>query len=853
MDTKLTDCIRWIRGQQDTLDRVLADTARSYFDNLGKRPNGVYDLGAATKESYRLSQGKDLCYDRPSTGLVYGLWYHARRVNKCLSLVMLALWQAEERSVQVYDLGAGTGAFMWALALGGQAMKEQGVTPPRLRVINLDTSPFMLHYLQHLWRNLSKQYDFCKEIDYQCELNTWHEPDQPYSDAWLCASYLFDHEDKKESLSLDFKAIVDELEPRRIILSTSAQEKKVAFMNSIGQILKERKYAKRDTVGSDFFAGDLQAVNQVREAYRDRHGIHLIRPDAKWDEYSFTGFSYLKESLSLDLVGVEESMPQKVELFTPHITVRKAVVLSKEQVKAAEPDDRPTVIFGPAGCGKSIVITERIKNLVEAHDYSQDLRILVTTFNKELQKKVLRPWLEELLDDNRYRSVNPTGDSAEPCREFYFDLKPDQKLWKVTPNLWLMHFDVLPTRIGEVHKLGFGDIMKDEQEVCKQAVERVSKQLEKEGKSLSRFEHVLDPEYVRDEFYRIYYGRMETIKEQYIHCARPGRPRLDRDKEPRRVLWDCIQAVNEVCNENEFEFFTHRRLRFHQRLRSSEMLKGRFTHIFVDEVQDCTRSDFGIFYRLLRDPNQLVVAGDLAQAVHLGCSAFSNIPRHTSEKQRNRRFHELQGSYRLPFRVSEALIPLSIRIQTKRDDLNDRIKVKLQNPYRGSPPGARPIFVWAQDTEAMAQKIKEIRNAYGFSLGDVGFELERCSILEKDVPLRRALTNIGVDAETNTIFRLKGLEKTCLLWSTRASPEDKHETEEIVYTILTRGARLLIVALFPNTCEEFKPIIDTFKRENIILWDEDTYRRFNTFCKRVPTFGDYEEQDKELKMQESAD
>ena len=40
-----------------------------------------------------------------------------------------------------------------------------------------------------------------------------------------------------------------------------------------------------------------------------------------------------------------------------------------------------------------------------------------------------------------------------------------------------------------------------------------------------------------------------------------------------------------------------------------------------------------------------------------------------------------------------------------------------------------------------------------------------------------------------------------MVWSTRVPPESEEEAEELVYTILTRGARLLIVALFPETCD----------------------------------------------------
>jgi hypothetical protein len=842
MESRLRSSFNWIQGQKNILDQVIADAARSYFDLIRGRPNGLYDFRAANEESYQLSRGKDLCYDRPSIGLVYGLWYHARRVNTSLSLVLRAILEARGQAVQVFDLGAGTGAFMWALALGAQSMREQGVEPPKLRVINVDTSPFMLHYLEHLWEELSKHYQICSEIKYECRLNTWHEAKNPLPDTWLCASYLFDHEDKKEDLSRDFESIIEQMKPQRVFLSTSAQAKKRAFMNSIGERLQQREFVRQPLVNDNFFDGSLLKVDELRSHYRNRYKIYTLRPAAEWKEHSFTGYAYAEKHAELGFDGVRSS-PEEIELFTPHITDRTKVILSEEQEKAARPDDRPTVIFGPAGCGKSIVITERVKNVVEAHDYSRELRILITTFNKQLQKKVLRPWLEALLDDDRYLSVDKKGDSAEACSDFFFYKEGGVDTRYDSPNIRLMHFDVLPTRIGEVHKGRYEtrDVIEDETEVCQRAVDRVKKVLEARGKNLSRFEHVLDPEYVWDEFHRVYYGRMETKEEQYMQCARPGRPRLDRDKAPRQVLWQCLEAVNDICEEKKIEFFTHRRLRFHRFLRRNSKKKNQFTHLFVDEVQDCTRSDFGIFYRLLDDPNQLVVAGDLAQAVHLGRTAFSNIPRHTSDEQRYRNFHELQGSYRLPFRISEALKPLSARIQLKRDAVKDRIKVQLQNPYRGSPPGARPIFVWAPDEGVMARKVKTIREAYDSSLGSVGFDLETCSILEKDVKLRKALYGRGVDAETNTILRLKGLEKTCLLWSTRASTNDKEEAEEIAYTILTRGARLLIVALFPDISDEFKPIVDTFERERIILWDQETERHFRECRIDSPVIGDYEE------------
>lgn len=861
MDRRLSSALDWIRKQQDVLDEILAATGRSYLDKLLRRPNGLYDLEVANRESFRLSRGKDLCYDRPGIGLAYGLWYHARRVNTSLGLILPSLLEAEGKEVQIYDLGAGTGAFLWAVSLGCQSMNAQGLTAPRVRIINVDTSPFMLHYLEQLWDTFSSQYD--TEVEVECRLNTWSRERRPLPHAWLCASYLFDHEDKKEDLTRDFDGLIEDLQPDRVFLSTSSN--KMAFMDSIAERLKSRGYVRGADHNQHTFRGLLTNVNDLRSEIKATHRIHAFESRAAWDERSFTGYTFHERQASLGLdAGVHG--PDHLDLFLPHIEDRRRVKLSEEQAKAATPDGYPTVIFGPAGCGKSIVITERVKNLVENHDYSTDLRILVTTFNKYLQEKVLRPWLEELLDDDRFHSKPQRDSLGETCRDFFFDDSP-------APNIRLMHFDVLPTRLAKVHRWKKAHSIckeSDVSELCRKAVEKVTAELLDKGEEIDQLAHVLDPEYVEEEFYRVYYGGLNFREDRYLTCARPGRPILHRDKRPRQVLWRCLEAFNDECQKAEMHTFTHRRLALYQYLdRSNEDIAfvGRqwhvpsidrfdkylsdkhlsdkhllFTHLFVDEVQDCTNTDFGIFYRLLEDPNELVVGGDLAQAVHLGRTAFSNVPRLKGlNRQKRRKFIELQGSYRLPFRISEALVPLSARIQNKRRCCKDRVGAKLQSPYRGSPPGARPVFVWANSTEAMAEKVRAIVNAYGEDLGGVGFDIGRCSILEKDVLLRKALTDSGIDAETNTILRLKGTEKTCVLWSTRRPTETREEAEEYAYTILTRCSRLLIVALFPNTCSEFKPIIRTFERERIIVWDDKTERRLASCMSEAAFSDEYEE------------
>jgi DNA helicase-2/ATP-dependent DNA helicase PcrA len=232
---------------------------------------------------------------------------------------------------------------------------------------------------------------------------------------------------------------------------------------------------------------------------------------------------------------------------------------------------------------------------------------------------------------------------------------------------------------------------------------------------------------------------------------------------------------------------------------------------------------------LVQNADNLVIAGDLAQAVHLGRSYF--IPK--EQDMARREIFRLEGSYRLPYRISECIKELSKRIIKKHKDKRiikkhkdnrDNISPNEITPYKGSPPGARPIVVFANNLDSMSQKIKEIFETYQKAYG-----LKKITILEKDQKLCSALRKLRIDTETDTILRIKGLEKECVLWSVRKRVENDKEAEEIVYTILTRTSSILIIALSEEITNVYKEIIGTFDRSRLILWDEETKNKYSDF------------------------
>ena len=89
----------------------------------------------------------------------------------------------------------------------------------------------------------------------------------------------------------------------------------------------------------------------------------------------------------------------------------------------------------------------------------------------------------------------------------------------------------------------------------------------------------------------------------------------------------------------------------------------------------------------------------------------------------------------------------------------------------------------------------------------------------KNNSINKIVANI---AETDTILRLKGMEKTCILWSTKIEIEDIEEINNFVYTILTRTSGLLIIALYETMDRKYVEILKQFRKDRVLIWDEPT-------------------------------
>jgi DNA helicase-2/ATP-dependent DNA helicase PcrA len=812
MKNQLSD---WLKSEQQNIDKAIASAGINYYNEHKTEPNFQYDLKQCHIESYNLIRGKDLCYDRPNTAFAYSLWYHPRRINTFLSFFLDKVLEHQGQHIEVFDLGAGAGAIQWGLGLIYAGLKRLGKNPPRITVINIDTSPFMLNYnKEYLWKEFLKVYP---EIDnnfiVEYEVNSWNnERDLETSNPILAASYLFDASDNKAEIANDFKSLVNKYKPNTVLLLTSSQEEKKPFINSV--VGEFRQLGFNSQIVSDsslLFRGNTNKINELRAFLGSNFNISELNRQSFWTDNSHYGVVLQKPQSEMTFTTGTKSIGS-LDIYNPPITVRREVTLNDKQKRAARNTETPSIIVGPAGCGKSIVITEKIKNIVEESKYSPDLKILLTTFNKGLIGK-LAEWLKDLLDPAKYSIKYDTNFHGFNDKSSHFTFNNSTHT-----NIRLLHFDMLPKLLGGIRYRG---LVNHEQHfsLLREIIEKVKRE---EKINNDRFDNILNPDFLFEEYHRVIYGLQVGItkgEETYLNLTRKGRgnnPSLQKNSERRKLAWKCLTEYAQRMHNEGIQSFTLRRQYLYSKLKSGEV-KPNYDYILVDEFQDCTEADFEIFYSMIKDPNNFTIAGDLAQSIHLGTAA--RIPR--DERMTRRQFYRLDGSYRLPVRISECIKQLSNAIVQRFG--NDEGVTDI-TPYKGSPPGSRPIVVYGQTYVEVAEKVKEVFKHYKI------YDLERVTILEKDIELQREIVRRDLIAETDTILSLKGLEKECVLWSTRIPLEFEREVFEFAYTIVTRTSCILIIAITDKTQNVYKKILGLLNSERLIMWDRETEQKFATFC-----------------------
>lgn len=829
---EITTSLSTLIEKQEKLDGLIAQGLSAHYKKDLKKISS-FDFSESINDTYNLSAGKDCCYDRPSIGWTYASWYHGRRIQTALRSLARPLFENEE-NIHILDLGGGTGAVAWAVALIERARIEAGGVARRVKIDSVDSSPFMLKQSKRLWEEFLS-WDWLDPVrnnlavDYA--LSSWTETlFRCETSPWLVGAYLLDDSDKArvEEVSEALEYVAEKHAASRVILTTASS--KSYLIESATETFQRKNWeqVKRPLLPA-IWDGELSAVSAHRcEVYGDLdiasndRGISQL-PKWEWpgEQIVLRDFQYLGRI----------SQPELLSAAT-----RPTFIYDKIQDEASTPDDRATAIFGVAGSGKSRILVERIARVIEKRQKPKTQhRILVTAFNK-LMVDQLADWFDERFPRDQGFDLQRSGESGDI--RFKGTMRSSDISYPVSVRF--LNWDKSPGRLFKIK--GGSNIPK-----WSNAVKERVKFLQRNSNSVSKESFLQnpilsDPEFLSAELERVIYG-LEKYKsfDEYDKCIREGRGKQIRSGQARKLIWALLME------DGHPRSYTHRRIEAHQKVfgnssknRDQSKFWETYSHLFVDEVQDFTPTDFKLFEKLIEDPHNIVTAGDITQAMHIG-SSFNQQP---AIKGARWFFHNLAGSYRLPVRICEALRPLAKQISieqgSKSNSFISNEKVLLPESRKSAVLGVRPIVIGGSEFE-VNKSLGEVIEYYQDFIKSAPLSREVITVAEGDpwiVGSIKKKLNTGSKktfrVDNESMNKIKGLERPCVIWSTRARIVSDEALGEWIYTILTRTTGILIIVLSKDTPPGVAHYLSFLDKKKLLFWSNSAKDRFMELSKAQP-------------------
>ena len=795
-----------------SLERI-AEAARSYRPILDKAcatacadmwREGDYsdfELREGYKELWKLSEGQDLAYDRPSIGLHYALWYHLQRTH-LLIRGLLPLLANSQTPLTIYDIGYGTGATAWAAAVIAQSCRDANVDVPRVRLHGCDTSPFMLEASDRLWLALPDE--LTSHFTPQNRLGSWSDSrlDEDISSKLVVASYLLNSSDQRYLDEIDdsLTRFADRVGAESLLMLLPAPKAHLAEALHRNRNWQRRKGFR---ASSHIWRGRIDNVTNVRTSLL--RSIGEVSPrDPAWTN-GVPNYRYFARATG--------------ELFRPRVTWLE---LNEEQDRWAEPTDTTcTALVGPAGSGKSVVLVERLVRVIESARLEAP-RILVTSFNKYMVEQLIE-WTRERIDVSDSADLISDGEKGTPgdaCWNMTV-----RNAYQLITKIWFRNRDKLPTQVWEepTQKL--------------QLLKGPAAPVRTSDSNTPRGSRWTSGEFLENELELVLYGMEAMDYERYVDSSklvRSGRPRLGRGQ--RALLWPYLIERSRLDTKHNLHL--HKRMtswRHNEKaLKSGERIALQegfrdVTHVFVDEVQDMTRADIRLLAHTLSNRKRLFVTGDSAQALHThGINPLRGIA-HTRW-----RIHRLYGSYRLPALMS------SVLAEPARSILDDQVRRGTDGEggvpdlCRTAVPGPRPVVVSVTDRNGVLEAMEAMGSYDNEAVSSevtwyiVRSRGKRSCIYEN---LERQGDSDRYLIEQLTMLKHKGLERPLVIFPTDILPHPRKSVPEWVYSALTRARAVLMIAVHPqNTHPEVAEVMTKLDPKKLMFWNQEAVEAWQTMA-----------------------
>lgn len=828
-----------LRGWKDRLDASLADLFAIEVEELRSLPE--FQVSDAADQLFGLSCGDVCYYDTPAVPPLYLYWYQVKRVHDVLAVLHDAYVRARRERNQVFrviDLGSGAGAVTWALALLRSSYRSLGHRPLPFVVEEVDSSPWMVAVADRMWSYLEGRLALAEGFTRSSQVIAWPKADIDEGGVGcftlLTMGFVFDHGDEVH------------LNETRDALQRVAQVSSACGIAAITTATKMR--AAEDMLPSgpwiDHAVNDRGVwsglLPELARAGKDL-AADLPRGFQRWVRRAPT---------------VDSPSPVAVRMWDPKVPQDRSgsgsgaglsartLSLSRDQEEARRaflfPGSvrdravRPVLIMGSAGSGKTVLLVERLMELIgrPAMAFMENESHLVTAFNRDAVDLV---WvlLEKRLKDEGINYTISGVENGAWTLEIVDEFRPITRVQG-------LNFDKVTTRLFS------GDLPLQEYRLTSEDTELW----------LRRAEQVTLPTWctsalLSEEYRRVIFCLESRTLSAYLDSDRRGRG-VPLGRERRRLVWEKLMEVCEQflhwrgLDPGDFLgdrcsypsgigdlFVERRRAAFEGALTPRSGFHG----VLVDESQDFMDPDYRILSSCLRADSKarIAVFGDATQGLWFGASSHpkpspsaigmrSAVFSERSDKGRNK--WTLRGSYRMPAAITSACRPLATRILDRHKEARVGQEDLVPVTRKAGMVGVRPIVVYDLDRDALHSKLDDILKSYSKHL-DLGADGKiRRVVLPGDAEMVKAL---GPDVRAGSVTTIKGQECSMVIWSASKHLPSMTEPLESVYTIVTRAVSVLVIAAGPDVPEASMEALRLLDRKHLLAWDEATSAWMNSW------------------------
>ena len=818
--TTAAELTTWLTQQKLPVERFLCGSLATITEDYASLP--AFERQSSFNDLLNLSNNEDAMYDRPSTGLSYALWYQAKRLQDA-TRALTPLLLAHDDDLTVIDIGCGTGAALLAIVLIEEGRVKLGAEPRQVTINALEPSIPMLEVAQKWWTHIEDSSFDTSRIKVEFSFASFSAIPRADGTCIAYAGYLFDSSDKDRAFMVG-SALARALKDANVsdLMIASASVKGNIVRLAVHGMLENKEWSRGSRKPIDeLWNSPIKALIEPRKTMADQcdeNMVHYAKNAPGWF-YQYSQFQHIRRSFVTE---------DQLDLGL----VRSPFVLDDTQEDASIPRLRLTAIIGSAGSGKSRVLVERLSRLVNLATPVKPQKVLVTCFNKGVTKQ-LSDWFEEAIvqSTRSVKCVRKEGDGG------YIEFKAGET-WSVL----FLNWDKVPTRIFNLRPHGSNAVASIEE-----SIENLSANLKFQ---LQQRPH-LTPEFINDEHHRVIYGLGALTLEKYLSTPRKGRKtRLRRTD--RELIWQVIgnrkslsftdTRIKALMSVVDIDWFSVKKL-----------APEPFTSVFVDEVQDFLPADLRILESLLDDKRKLCVFGDSLQAMHIGL-AFDNT---TMLGGRRWKTWELSGSYRLPIRICEALLPLADAIANHREankltqntdaltDEEEYVDYVRPHAVKSAVLGVRPIVLAGSNADIRRQLAEVVRH-YALLFDPAHGAKGIITVAEYDEFLKEIFDRLkdskklpkDVVVEAASMSKIKGLERPLVAWSTQTNIPRRETEAEWVYTVLTRTTGVVVIAISQNTDARLRSIVGRLREDRLLFWSEKAHHEFRECQKVVGTSHD---------------